>query len=314
MTDKRLPRLMLAGTGGDCGKTLVALGLTASWKDQGIPVTPFKKGPDYIDPAWLSLASGKATRNLDTWMMDSKAVLESFVRNGSENGINLVEANRGLYDGEDSAGTHSSAELSKLLKMPVILIVPATKVTRTVAAIVLGLQTLDSDVLIGGVILNRVATSRQESIIRASVESCTALPVLGAIPRVSGELLSSRHLGLITPEEHAHNLEAIASAAAIVSNSVDLQKMISIAKAAEPLQLTDPSPGTKLQSGAGLRIGYFRSPAFTFYYPENLEIIDRCGAVKVPIDPLNDKTLPELDALYIGGGFPETHASTLSSN
>ena len=305
---------MLAGTGGDCGKTLVALGLIAAWKNQGTRVTPFKKGPDYIDTAWLSLASGQPARNLDTWMMGSQSVLESFVGNASTQGVNLVEANRGLYDGEDIAGTHSSAELAKLLEMPVILIIPAVKVTRTVAAVALGMQTLDRDVKFGGIILNRVATSRQESVIRASVERSTGLEVLGAIPRVSGELLSSRHLGLVTPEEHAHSLKAISSAAAIVGSSVDLEQILSIAQQTERIPLRDYGPDRKIQSAEGIRIGYFRSPAFTFYYPENLEIIDHCGAVKVPIDPIEDEVLPDLDALYIGGGFPETHAASLSAN
>jgi len=314
MTDIRLPRLMLAGTGGDCGKTLVTIGLAAAWHRQGMAVTPFKKGPDYIDSAWLSLASGTQARNLDTWMMDSRAVLDSFIGNASRDGVNLVEANRGLHDGEDSAGTHSSAELSKLLKIPVILIIPAVKVTRTVAAIALGLQMLDRDVPIGGIILNRVGTARQETVIRAAVENDLGLPMLGAIPRISGELLSSRHLGLVTPEEHSQNRRVIASAADIVAKSVDMQKMKSIAENAAPLQLEDSTSKEELPSAQGLRIGYFRSSAFTFYYPENLEVIDQHGAVKVPVDPLNDKTLPDLDALYIGGGFPETHAASLSSN
>lgn len=305
---------MLAGTGGDSGKTLVTLGLTATWRRQGLTVTPFKKGPDYIDPAWLSLASGTQTRNLDTWMMGNQAVLDSFARNASRDGINLVEANRGLHDGEDSAGTHSSAELSKLLKMPVVLIIPAIKVTRTVAAIALGLQMLDRDVDIGGIILNRVGTSRQEAVIRSAVENDLGLPVLGAVPRIKGELLSSRHLGLVTPEEHSQNRRVIASAAGIISNSVDLKKLKSIAENAPPLQNPHTTSGDPSLPQEGLRIGYFRSPAFTFYYPENLEVIDRYGAVKIPVDPLIDSALPDLDALYIGGGFPETHAASLSSN
>jgi cobyrinic acid a,c-diamide synthase len=314
MAEIRLSRLMLAGTGGDCGKTLVTLGLAAAWRRQGIAVAPFKKGPDYIDPAWLSLASGARARNLDAWMMGPQAVLDSFIRNASRDGISLVEANRGLHDGEDSAGTHSSAELSKLLKIPVILIIPAFKVTRTAAAIALGLQMLDREVMIGGIILNRLGTARQETVIRSAIEHDLGLPVLGAIPRIPGELLSSRHLGLVTPEEHSQNRKVIAAAADIISNSVDLQKMKSVAENAPPLPWLHPSPGEELPSAEGLKIGYFRSPAFTFYYPENLEVIDRHGAVKIPVDPLSDSALPELDALYIGGGFPETHAARLSSN
>lgn len=305
---------MLAGTGGDSGKTLVAIGLAAAWRRHDFPVIPFKKGPDYIDPAWLSLASGTQARNLDTWMMGPEAVLNSFIRNASRDGLNLVEANRGLHDGEDSAGTHSSAELSKLLGIPVILIIPAVKVTRTVAAIALGMQMLDRDVPIAGVILNRVGTARQETVIRSAIEKDLDLPVLGAIRRIKGELLSSRHLGLVTPEEHSQNRKVIGSAADIVASSIDLQKMRSIAESAPPLQRQQSALSEKPLTGEGLRIGYFQSPAFTFYYPENLEVIVQYGAEKVPVDPLNDDALPDLDALYIGGGFPETHAASLSSN
>jgi cobyrinic acid a,c-diamide synthase len=314
MSTMKLPRLMLAGTGGDCGKTLVALGLTAAWRLRGICVVPFKKGPDYIDPAWLALAAGIPARNLDTWMMDPQLVLRSFMRNATPQGVNLVEANRGLHDGEDSAGTHSSAELSKLLKIPVVLIVPTVKVTRTAAAVVLGLQTLDRNVQIAGVILNRVATARQESVIRTSVENYSGLPVLGAIPRVAGELLSSRHLGLVTPEEHLQSRKVIASASDLIAKSVDLRRVQSIADNAAPLESQESPSVSEIQPATGLRIGFFRSPAFTFYYPENLEALQQHGTVVVPVDPLNDTALPVLDALYIGGGFPETHAASLSAN
>lgn len=305
---------MLAGIGGDCGKTLVALGLTASWRQRGIPVIPFKKGPDYIDPAWLGMAAGKPTRNLDTWMMGPETVLDSFLQHAGSDCINLIEGNRGLYDGEDATGTHSSAELSKLLKVPVIIIIPTVKVTRTVAALVLGLKSLDTNIDLAGVILNRVATTRQEAIIRSSIEDNAGVPVLGAIRRTAGEILSSRHLGLVTPEEHRQSTKAIETAASIIADSVDLGRLESIAKNTTPLGLQTRKPDTKHRPSQGLKIGIFRSSAFTFYYPENLEAIDRYGAVQVPIDPARDTTLPELDGLYIGGGFPETHASLLSSN
>jgi cobyrinic acid a,c-diamide synthase len=314
MTKMQLPRLMLAGTSGDSGKTVVALGLTAAWRRNEIQVAPFKKGPDYIDPAWLSLAAGTAARNLDTWMMDPLIVKHSFIQNAIQDGINLIEANRGLHDGENSAGAHSSAELSKLLETPVILIVPTVKVTRTVAAWVMGIQMLDRDVNIAGVILNRVATARQESVIRAAVESYTGLPVVGVIPRIRGELLASRHLGLVTPEEHIQSREAIASTADIIEKSVDLHRLESIARKAVALDFQESSCNPETRFAAGLKVGFFRSSAFTFYYPENLEEISRNGAIQVPVDPLNDEVLQDLDALYIGGGFPETHAASLSAN
>ncbi|MBN2318647.1 MAG: cobyrinate a,c-diamide synthase [Acidobacteria bacterium] len=315
MNKVHLPRLMLAGISGDCGKTLVSLGLAAAWRRRGKTVAPFKKGPDYIDPAWLGIAAGKPARNLDTWMMDSRVVLESFMRHAVSDGMNLIEANRGLYDGEDALGTHSSAELSKLLKVPVIVIIPTIKITRTVAALVLGLQSLDRNVALAGVILNRVATSRQEALIRSSIEESTGIPVLGAIRRITGELLASRHLGLVTPEEYRQSRGSIDRAADIIEESVDLEKLSLIAEKTEPIEEKKKSPDLSFAPTPGLKIGIFRSSAFTFYYPENLEEIDRYGAVKVPVDPVTDNGLPaDLDALYIGGGFPETHASLLSAN
>ncbi len=306
---------MLSGISGDCGKTLVSLGVAAAWRRKGLTVVPFKKGPDYIDPAWLGIAAGKPARNLDTWMMGPRVVAESFTKHASTDGLNLIEGNRGLYDGEDAGGTHSSAELSKLLKVPVVVIIPTVKITRTAAALVLGLKSMDRDVALAGVILNRVATSRQEALIRSSIEESTGIPVLGAIRRFSGELLASRHLGLVTPEECSRSRESIDRAADIVEGSVDLERLSLIAGKTEPIEAQEKRPDKSFTPAPGLKIGIFRSSAFTFYYPENLEEIDRYGALKIPVDPVCDSALPEdLDALYIGGGFPETHATVLSAN
>ena len=191
---------MIAGTGGDCGKTAISLGLTACWRNEGLAVAPFKKGPDYIDAAWLSLAAGRKARNLDVWMMGVEGVLRAFAANAIRGGINLVEGNRGLHDGEDARGTHSSAALARLLGLPVVLIVPATKVTRTAAAVALGMKLLDPGLKIAGVLLNRLATSRQETIARSAIEAETGLPVLGAVPRVESCVLPGRHMGLVTPQ------------------------------------------------------------------------------------------------------------------
>jgi cobyrinic acid a,c-diamide synthase len=314
MTKVNLPRIMLAGPGGDCGKTFTSIGLAAAWRQQEMRIAPFKKGPDYIDAAWLTLAAGVPARNLDTWMLGPAAVLRSFTQHAIPDGINLVEGNRGLYDGEGSTGAHSSAELSKLLSIPVVLIVPAIKVTRTLAALVLGLKAMDPEVKIAGVILNRVANARQEGVIRAAIENCAGIPVIGAIPRVEEELLSSRHLGLVTPEEHIQSRKAVGTAARIIAQSVSLDKIKEIAKNAAPMEMHIEPAVSRRAADGGPRIGYFQSAAFTFYYPENLEAIDARGARRIPIDPLTDRTLPELDALYIGGGFPETHAALLSAN
>ncbi len=309
---------MIAGTGGDCGKTTVSLGVAAAWRREGLVVAPFKKGPDYIDAAWLSLAAGRPARNLDSWMMGAGTVSRSFIANAVAGGINLIEGNRGLYDGEDARGTHSSAELAKLLGAPVVLVLPAHKMTRTAAAITLGMKLLDPALNVTAVLLNRIATARQESVMRAAIEEETGIPVLGAIPRMDETLLPGRHMGLITPQEHAKTEMAINAAADLIGRSVDLARLRVMAETAALNPVSAPA-GDECSSMpcdgfSGLRIGYFDSPAFTFYYPENLEAMDRAGAIRVAIDPLESSELPALDALYIGGGFPETHAAQLAGN
>ena len=198
-----LPRLVVAGLSGESGKTLVSLALLLEAGRRGISVRAFKKGPDYIDSAWLEWASHKPARNLDTYLMGFERVVESFASNAVPDGFNLVEGNRGLYDGADARGTHSTAELAKALQAPVVLVVNATKVTRTAAAWVLGCQRLDLDVRIAGVVVNQVSGVRHERIVREAIESTCNVPVLGVVPRVSADvLLPSRHLGLVTPREH----------------------------------------------------------------------------------------------------------------
>jgi cobyrinic acid a,c-diamide synthase len=310
-------RILIAGTGGDCGKTMVALGLAAAWRGEGVEIAAFKKGPDYIDAAWLSLAAGRPARNLDTWMMGRERVLDSFQANAIHAGINIIEGNRGLHDGEDAHGTHSSAALAKLLGAPVVLILSTHKMTRTAAAIVLGMKMLDPDLNLAGILLNRVANARQEALIRSAIESETGLPVLGAIPRAEEDLLPSRHLGLVTPQEHAKAEQSVKAAADLVRLSVDLKRLRAIAEAAAHHPMAGEASRNHAMEGIdarGLRIGYFAGSAFTFYYPENLEAIDRTGAMRIPIDPLENLELPPMDALYIGGGFPETHAAQLADN
>jgi cobyrinic acid a,c-diamide synthase len=316
---------LIASTGGDCGKTLVAIGLAAAWRRDGITVAPFKKGPDYIDPAWLTLAAGRPARNLDTWMMGAETVCRSFAEHAVPDGINLVEGNRGLYDGVDAHGTHSSAELAKLLGIPVILVLSGRKSTRTTAAIALGMKLFDPAVRIAGIILNQIANERQAGVMRTAIESATGIPVIGTIPSLPDIQLPGRHLGLVTPEEHKEAIEAIERVSRVVSDSVDLSQLRKTSSGKEECEMRNVKcemRNAKCEMGSSrishfafrIRIGYFKSPAFTFYYPENLEAIQNSGAQLIAVDPLLDGALPELDALYIGGGFPETHAERLAGN
>jgi len=315
MSSDNPPRLMIAGTGGDSGKTFVALGLASHWRREGLTVQPFKKGPDYIDPAWLTLAAGRPTRNLDTWMMGRYRVVQAFVKHSIADGVNLIEANRGLYDGEDKDGSHSSAVLAKLLATPVVLVLPVAKMTRTAAALVLGLKTLDPEVNIAGIVLNQVAGSRHQGVVRRAVEDATGISVIGAVLRLRRDPLPGRHLGLVTPAEHEYAGSAVQAAEKIVADSVDTKKLLEIAHSTEPLPTQTPEAriNTKFD-GRGVRIAYFTGSAFTFYYPDNLEALEQAGAKLVPVNPLEAAELPECDALYIGGGFPETHAAMLSEN
>ncbi len=309
------PRLMIAGLAGDAGKTIVSLALLLAWRRAGQPVLAFKKGPDYIDPAWLAWASGQQARNLDTYLAGRPTTAAAFAENADTDAVNLIEGNRGLFDGFDTAGTHSSAELAKLLGVPVVLVINATKMTRTAAALVLGCQKFDPALNIAGVVLNRVNGKRHERILRDCITESCGIPVVGAVPKVATEeLVTARHLGLVTPEEHGPT-EALAGVLLEqVAPALDLGKLAEIAHAAPPL-LRPEQRHTETQDGAGLRIGVLRDAAFSFYYAENLEALEKSGAELVPVSSLAAQQLPsDLDALYIGGGFPETHASRLAAN
>jgi cobyrinic acid a,c-diamide synthase len=309
-----IPRVLVAGLRGGSGKTIVSLGLLAAWRKQALRVAPFKKGPDYIDAAWLSLAADRPCRNLDLFLMSADAALGSFVSSVGESELAVIEGNRGLHDGMDAEGSYSTAELAKLLQSPVVLTVDCTKATRTIAAIVLGCQNLDPQVPIRGVILNRVASARHESVIREAVESACGLPVLGALPKIAEEIFPERHLGLVPPQEHGQLAVAIERAARVAEEFLDLDAIRELARAAPPLepriQRSEAQAGPQNEA----RIGVFRDEAFQFYYPENLEALERQGGTLIEVSPLRDAALPELDALYIGGGFPETLAPALAQN
>lgn len=306
------PRVMLCGLRGSTGKTLVALGVIGAWEARGVSVAPFKKGPDYIDPAWHTRAGMRPCRNLDTFLMSEEQIRRSVGEHGRTVDVALIEANHGLFDGVGAEATASSAELAKLLQAPVVLVVDCTKTTRTVAAMVLGCQHMDPDLRLAGVLLNRVATPRQERAVRAAVEEVCGLPVLGSIPRLSDLEFPERHLGLLTPAEHPAVVEPIRIARQAVETHVDLDAVRRLAESAPPLTW---AKGAESGGGArGIRIGVVQDSAFTFYYPENLEALERQGAEIVQVNALMDRDLPGLDALYIGGGYPETHAAALAAN
>jgi cobyrinic acid a,c-diamide synthase len=309
------PRVLVAGLRGGGGKTLVSLGLVAAWHNNGRKVAPFKKGPDYIDAAWLSAAAGEPCRNMDLFLMSRQGVLSSLETAAEHTDVAVIEGNRGLFDGMDAEGSYSSAELAKLLSSPIVLTVDCTKSTRTVAALILGCLQLDPDAPIRGVVLNQIAGSRHEAVIRAAVEQSCGIPVLGVIPKLRKQIFPERHLGLVPPQEHDEKQAAILRVAEVGEQYLDLDAFWSLAQTAPELEHEKaPVTGADGPKAGAVEIGVFRDAAFQFYYPENLEALVHEGATLIEISPLVDAELPDLDALYIGGGFPETLAPTLSGN
>ncbi|MEJ2216801.1 MAG: cobyrinate a,c-diamide synthase [Gemmatimonadota bacterium] len=310
----RIPRVLVAGLSGGGGKTLVTVGLQAAWRRRGVRVAPFKKGPDYIDAAWSASAAGRPCRNLDLFLLPPDVLLRSFGAGVANADLAVIEGNRGLFDGADPRGSCSTAELAKLLATPVVLVVDCTKATRTVAASVLGCQHMDPDVALRGVILNRTAGTRHEAVVREAVRETTGLPVLGVLPRLSRQILPERHLGLVPPAEHDDRLDAVREAGEVVERWIDLDAVLDIARGAPRLDIPEADRAGPAGPESAARIGVFRDAAFQFYYPENLEALTRAGARLTGISPLRDPELPDVDGLYIGGGFPETLAAGLADN
>ena len=318
------PRIIIAGERGGAGKTTVSLGVISALKKRGRSIVPYKKGPDYIDAGWLSSASGHPCYNLDPFLVTKEKILSSFIGHFGNAECAVIEGNRGLYDGMDAEGTYSTAELAKTLRAPVILVLDCTKVTRTAAAMLLGMMKFDPKVKICGVILNQVAGLRHEKVIREAIRKYCKIPVVGAIPKLRGEQLSERHMGLTPFQEHPEVKKAVAHTAHIAEKYLDLVTLWRIAKSAPSLHAmrkTDGKwPKTKAFSPAtpsrlpAVRIGIIRDSAFQFYYPENFEELEKRGAKLIEVSALKATKLPDIDALYIGGGFPETHAIALAKN
>ncbi len=302
--------IIVAGLAGGSGKSVVSVGLTAALAQQGKVVVPFKKGPDYIDAGWMKLAAGRNCYNLDPFLMSAESIKESFISHSDAADLVVVEGNRGLYDGVNIEGGYSTAELSLSLNLPILLVVNCTKTTRTVAAMVLGCMKLDERVDIRGVVLNQVGTNRHQNIVTQAVEKYTGLPVLGAVPRMKRDIFPMRHLGVIPHQEYEGSEEAMRFLAETVAKHLNLER---IQEVMAPVRQWK-ADGSRQISENKLRIGLLMDAAFQFYYSENLEALELAGAELIPINAMEEKVLPQLDGLYIGGGFPETSAGALSAN
>jgi cobyrinic acid a,c-diamide synthase len=349
-------RLLISAAHKSSGKTTITLGLCAALRRRGQVVQPFKKGPDYIDPMWLGLASGRACHNLDFYLMGHAEIVRTFATRGEGADISLIEGNKGLYDGLDLDGSNSNAALARLLKTPVVLVIDARGMTRGIAPLILGYQAFDRDIHIAGVILNQLGGSRHEAKLRAVIEHYTDVAVLGAVHYDENLTIVERHLGLVPSNEASTASVRIDMIATTVAQQVDMDKLLAIAHQAPPLapgMLTPTSPppspsatapGVALgpcsrqdstsaihgvvppasmqssfplpQTGEGnlVRLGIAQDAAFAFYYPGDLEALRQAGAELVPINTLTDAHLPEIDGLFIGGGFPEVHMQKLEAN
>jgi len=310
-----IPRIVIGAFRGGSGKTIASIAVICGWRKKGFSLTAFKKGPDFIDSAWLKEATGQPCYNLDTFLMAEKTVVQSFIqRTRGETGA-VIEGNRGLFDGVDEKGSHSTASLAKLLKTPLILVIDCTKATRTIAALVLGCQKMDPQLKIKGLILNQIAGNRHASIIRSSIEQECRIPVLGEIPKLKDLPFPERHLGLVPPPEHHKREAALKFCTEIGEKHLDLDCLWEVASKAPHLKISSYNEGAcKKKSPSLVRIGVIKDSAFQFYYPENLEELERRGGKIIEINALQDKALPLVDGLYIGGGFPETNIEGLAAN
>ncbi len=310
MAEQNTKAVVVAGMSGGSGKSVVAVGLAAALRRRSHRVVPFKKGPDYIDAGWMTTAVGNPCYNLDPFLMSREAIADSFALNSAGADFAIVEGNRGLYDGVNPEGGFSTAELAIQLDLPVVLVVNCSKTTRTVAAMVLGCRELDKRVRIAGVILNQIATARHERIVTESVEKYTGIPVVGIVPRMKDDIFPMRHLGVTPHQEYDTADTAVSRLAEIAEEHFDLNRILELM---QPVHRTELSAPVQVENK--VTIGVLRDAAFQFYYEENLEALRRGGAELVMINALTAEQLPPgLDALYIGGGFPETSARRLADN
>jgi cobyrinic acid a,c-diamide synthase len=308
-----MSRILISAAHKSSGKTTVTVGLCAALSAQGLSVQPFKKGPDYIDPMWLSQASGRPCFNLDSYLMTPEQITACFSQRAAGADISIVEGNKGLYDGLALDGSNSNAALAQLLDLPVVLVLDARGMTRGIAPLILGYQAFDKRIRIAGVILNQLGGARHESKLRAVIEHYTDVPVLGAIghdPRLG---VVERHLGLMPNHELDDAGQRVRAMGELVAAQVDLAKVRDIAASAPEMPEYQTARAEPLPR-ARLRIGVARDKAFGFYYPDDLQALERAGAELVPVNTLVDHCLPKVDGLFIGGGFPEEFMPQLEAN
>ncbi|MBI9074584.1 MAG: cobyrinate a,c-diamide synthase [Desulfatibacillum sp.] len=303
--------IVVAGAHSGCGKTTVTLGLMAALRRRGLRVAPFKVGPDFIDPGHHTRAAGRQSRNLDGWMLPQKVNREIFQRHASQADIAVVEGVMGLFDGYDGrTEAGSTAQMAKWLGLPVLLVVDARSMARSAAALVQGFENFDPALEFAGVLFNKVGSPTHLKYLEEALEGTVFMPCLGGLIRNEKVAIPERHLGLVTSEDHGLNLKTRANLSDLVEKSIDLDALLESLPEIGAIQPAARPPVTPT-----VRIAVARDQVFCFYYPENLEMLEACGGEIVQFSPLTDASLPEnTDGIYLGGGYPELHASTLAGN
>lgn len=314
------PRVTIAGTSSGVGKTTIALALMAALSRRGLNVQGFKVGPDFIDPGYYGMVTGRPGRNLDAWMMGAENSLSSFESSASDADISIIEGVMGLFDGKAESGEGSTASIAKLLKSPVLLTINCAKMGTSAGAMALGYTRYDEKVNVRGFILNNMGSDRHEAMVRNAVESATGLPVLGCVRRNDLIKVPERHLGLVTQIETGNGKEYVELLADLAESHIDLEGVLMLAKEAAVQSVILDLP--RINAGAAepvnrgdVKIGVAFDKAFSFYYHDNFDLLKAYGAELVFFSPLEDKHVPEgIDGLYLGGGYPEVYARELSSN
>ena len=306
-------RIILAGTGSAVGKTTIATGIMKALSEK-YNVQPFKVGPDDIDPSYHTLATGNVSRNLDSFFMQEGQVRDSYLKGMNGKDIAIIEGVRGLYEGIDSVNDiGSTASIAKSLNAPVILIINSRSLVKSAAAIVLGFKALDPEINIAGVILNKVKNKAHYEKTKRSIEEITKVEVIGGIVRDNNISIEQRHLGLVPARERENSLKFIDLWSEVIKNSIDLDRLVEIAKTA-PKITSDITPIWNKLNKQPVKIGVAYDEVFNFYYKENIESLEANNAKIEYFSPLNDEELPDVDGLYIGGGYPELFSKELNAN
>jgi len=290
---------LLSAANKSSGKTVISVGISAALHHQGLSVQAFKKGPDYIDPMWLAKATHRSCYNLDFWTQSDEEIKSTLLTHGHNADISIIEGNKGLHDGLAADGSNSNAALAKLLDAPVVLVLD------------IGYQQFDPEVKIAGVILNFVGGERHAAKLNAVIERYTDVPILGMIQRSKELELVERYLGLMPSNEDQYANKKISQISDVISQQVNLEKLVEIANSKNNIQTENLTPPNKIYD---LKIAYANDEAFGFYYADDLDTFEQLGTQLIPFNTLQDHALPNADALFIGGGFPEKRMQQLAEN